>query len=868
MPFVLALDQGTTSSRAIVFDQGGGVRGAAQAEFRQIFPQPGWVEHDAMEIWATQSGVMHEALVKAGVAPREVVAVGITNQRETTVLWERATGRPIANAIVWQDRRTAPMCDELRAAGHAPTFAAKTGLVLDAYFSGTKLRWLLDNVPGARARAARGELAFGTIDAWLIWQLTGGAVHATDPSNASRTLLFDIHKGEWDDELLRLLDVPREVLPSIVSSSGVCGETRIDGVRVPIAGIAGDQQAALFGQACLDAGLAKNTYGTGCFLLLNTGAKAVASRNNLLTTVAWKRDGRLDYALEGSVFIGGAVVQWLRDGLQIIRHASEVEALARSVPDNGGVFLVPAFAGLGAPHWDAYARGAIFGLTRGATGAHLARAALEAIALSSADVLDAMQKDAGITLSELRVDGGATANDLLDADPGRRARRSGRAAQGAGDDGARRRVSRGARDRLLAQRRRPARQLEGRPPLRADAAARARGGAARRVGEGGGTDEGVGVAVAPAALRRTRCSRRATRSRTAVTPTRRWRGTRRRARACPDHPRVPLNVGQRVARARPSRRRGDHADSRRSSAPANAAARFNLGSLYVAQSKLDAAESAFRAALDLDPTMAEAAVALAAVLDARGRSAEAEQALKRAIAQRPDYAGARFNLAQLYDRQHRCDEAEAMLASIDHGALRARARCWGAGRDLSQDGPPRAGEPGFPGSDARGSCRRRHRERAVVLAQLPQRFEPRRRVSRTRADRRVDRRSGRTALYVVERAVDRRTASSDRLRVGRLHPAPGRAIPCAGARTSRSRQPSTFTVSRITPRPTTSRASSGTTPRIGTSSPVTTTATVARPHSRIWESTSSSTFPDTRRAIGSACSRVAQRRCRRLGSGT
>jgi glycerol kinase len=413
MPFVLALDQGTTSSRAIVFDQGGGVRGVAQAEFRQIFPQPGWVEHDAIEIWATQSGVMREALVKAGVAARDVAAIGITNQRETTVLWDRSTGRPIANAIVWQDRRTAPMCDELRAAGHAPTLAAKTGLVLDAYFSGTKLKWLLDNVPGARARADKGELAFGTVDAWLIWQLTEGRVHATDPSNASRTLLFDIHKGDWDDELLRLLDVPRKVLPSIVPSSGVCGATRIDGAAVPIAGIAGDQQAALFGQACLDAGLAKNTYGTGCFMLLNTGTKAVASRNNLLTTVAWKRDGRLDYALEGSVFVGGAVVQWLRDGLQIIRSASDVEALARSVPNNGGVFLVPAFVGLGAPHWDAYARGAIFGLTRGATGAHLARAALESIALQSADVLDAMQKDAGITLAELRVDGGAAANDLL-----------------------------------------------------------------------------------------------------------------------------------------------------------------------------------------------------------------------------------------------------------------------------------------------------------------------------------------------------------------------------------------------------------------------------------------------------------------------
>jgi glycerol kinase len=413
MAFALALDQGTTSSRAIVFDRSGGVRATAQQEFRQIFPQPGWVEHDPTEIWATQSGVMHEALAKAGIAARDVAAIGITNQRETTVVWERATGRPIANAIVWQDRRTAPMCDELRAAGHAATFAAKTGLVLDAYFSGTKLRWLLDHVPGARARAAAGELAFGTIDSWLVWQLTAGGVHATDPSNASRTLLFDIHTGEWDGELLALLDIPREVLPAVVPSSGVCAEFALDGARVPIAGIAGDQQAALFGQACFDPGMAKNTYGTGCFMLLNTGRQAVSSRNNLVTTVAWERDGLVDYALEGSVFIGGAVVQWLRDGLQIIRSAADVEALARSVPDNGGVYFVPAFAGLGAPHWDAYARGAVFGLTRGVTGAHLARAALESIAFQSVDVLDAMQKDAGVALTELRVDGGATANDLL-----------------------------------------------------------------------------------------------------------------------------------------------------------------------------------------------------------------------------------------------------------------------------------------------------------------------------------------------------------------------------------------------------------------------------------------------------------------------
>ena len=413
MRCILALDQGTTSSRAIVFDEAGGIRGSAQQEFRQIFPQPGWVEHDATEIWATQSGVMHEALAKAGVTARDVAAIGITNQRETTVVWERATGRPIANAIVWQDRRTAPLCDELRTSGKATLIAEKTGLVIDAYFSGTKLKWLLDNVPGARERALRGELAFGTIDSWLIFQLTGGAAHVTDASNASRTLLFDIRRGEWDDELLGLLDVPRSVLPQVVASSGVCAETLLDGVSVPIAGIAGDQQAALFGQACLAPGLAKNTYGTGCFLLMNTGTNAVASRNNLVTTVAWKRGDTLDYALEGSVFIAGAVVQWLRDGLQIIRSASDVEPLAASVEESGGVYFVPAFAGLGAPHWDAYARGSVFGLTRGTTGGHLARAALESIAFQSADVLDAMQKDAGITLSELRVDGGATANDLL-----------------------------------------------------------------------------------------------------------------------------------------------------------------------------------------------------------------------------------------------------------------------------------------------------------------------------------------------------------------------------------------------------------------------------------------------------------------------
>jgi glycerol kinase len=377
-----------------------------------LFPQPGWVEHDPMEIWASQSGVMAEVVAKAAIAPADVAAIGITNQRETTLLWERSTGRPVANAIVWQDRRTAPLCDELRASGHEATFTRKTGLVLDAYFSGTKLKWLLDHVPNARWRAERGELVFGTVDSWLIWNLSGG-VHVTDPSNASRTLMFDIHSGEWDDELLRLLDVPRALLPQVVASSGVCAQAALAGATVPIAGIAGDQQAALFGQACLEPGLAKNTYGTGCFLLLNTGRSAVRSQNHLLSTVAWRRGTTTDYALEGSVFIAGAVVQWLRDGLKIIRSAAEVEALAASVPDNGGVYLVPAFAGLGAPHWDSYARGAIFGLTRGATAGHLARAALEAIAFQSAEVLRAMESDAGLKLSELRVDGGATMNNLL-----------------------------------------------------------------------------------------------------------------------------------------------------------------------------------------------------------------------------------------------------------------------------------------------------------------------------------------------------------------------------------------------------------------------------------------------------------------------
>ena len=394
MPYVIALDQGTTSSRAIVFDRSGAIRATAQREFRQHFPRPGWVEHDPEEIWATQSAVLTDALAEAGVGARDIAAIGITNQRETTVVWDRATGRPIAPAIVWQDRRTAPMCESLAADGHAATFARKTGLVLDAYFSGTKLRWILDQVPGARERARRGELAFGTIDTWLVWQLTGGASHVTDPSNASRTLLFDIHRGDWDEELLRLLDVPREVLPRVVPSSGVCGTAMIDGTAVPIAGLAGDQQAALFGQACHESGLAKNTYGTGCFVLLNTGTRAVASANRLLTTVAWSIGGRTEYALEGSVFIGGAVVQWLRDGLGLIRTASEVEALAASVPDTGGVHLVPAFAGLGAPHWDPYARGAVFGLTRGSTDLHRTRAS-QAVPRSLRGAVAPGEADAG-----------------------------------------------------------------------------------------------------------------------------------------------------------------------------------------------------------------------------------------------------------------------------------------------------------------------------------------------------------------------------------------------------------------------------------------------------------------------------------------
>jgi len=413
MKHILALDQGTTSSRAIVFDHSGSVVSTAQREFRQIFPKPGWVEHDANEIWATQLQTAQEAIAKAGVTAADIAAIGITNQRETTLLWDRTTGTPVHNAIVWQDRRTAAACDRLKARGLAPVIRRKTGLVVDAYFSGTKLEWLLRNVPGARAKAKAGALAFGTVDSWLVWNLTGGRVHVTDPSNASRTMLFNLRTGDWDEELLRIFGVPRSVLPAVGSSSEVYGETTLFGGAVPIAGIAGDQQAALFGQACTQPGMVKNTYGTGCFMLMNTGTKPIASRNNLLTTVAWRVGNRTEYALEGSIFIAGAVVQWLRDGLGIIKSSPEVESLAAQVSDTHGVYLVPAFAGLGAPHWDQYARGLVAGITRGTTAAHLARAALEGIAFQVADVLRSMEADARIKLKQLRVDGGACANNLL-----------------------------------------------------------------------------------------------------------------------------------------------------------------------------------------------------------------------------------------------------------------------------------------------------------------------------------------------------------------------------------------------------------------------------------------------------------------------
>ena len=415
MSYILALDQGTTSSRAIVFDKHGNIAGVAQQEFKQYFPQPGWVEHDASEIWQSQLRVMNDAINEGRLTSDDIAAIGITNQRETTVVWDRKTGQPICNAIVWQDRRTATRCDKLKSAGHAETIRLKTGLVLDAYFSGTKVQWILDQVEGARDRAQRGELAFGTIDSWLVWNLTEGKVHITDVSNASRTLLYNIHTGEWDDELLALLDVPREMLPTVRSSSEVYGYTSGHQTltEVPIAGIAGDQQAALFGQMCTEPGMVKNTYGTGCFMLMNTGNQAIKSNNNLLTTVAWKIGDQTEYALEGSIFVAGAVVQWLRDELGLFETSDQIEALAESVPDNGGVYLVPAFAGLGAPHWDPYARGLMIGISRGTSKSHIARAALEGIAYQVVDVLDAMQSDSHIPLTELRVDGGASANNLL-----------------------------------------------------------------------------------------------------------------------------------------------------------------------------------------------------------------------------------------------------------------------------------------------------------------------------------------------------------------------------------------------------------------------------------------------------------------------
>jgi len=415
LAFILALDQGTTSSRAILFDGAGAIHAVAQREFRQIFPQSGWVEHNPAEIWQSQHAAAQEVFSKARVSTSEVAAIGITNQRETAIIWDRRTGEPIHNAIVWQDRRTAGFCDQLKRDGHLAAVQQKTGLVIDAYFSGSKIRWLLENVPGARPRAERGELAFGTVDSWLLWKLTGGAIHATDASNASRTMLYNIHTRQWDDELLRLLNVPRAILPAVRSSSEVYGQTAagIFDRPIPIAGIAGDQQAALFGQTCFSRGLAKNTYGTGCFMLMNIGTEPISSRHKLLTTVAWDIGGQFEYALEGSVFIGGAVVQWLRDGLEMIQSAAEIESLAASVPDSGGVYIVPAFAGLGAPHWDQYARGTITGITRGTSRAHFARAALECIAFQVADILDVMREDSGVQMAELRVDGGAAANDLM-----------------------------------------------------------------------------------------------------------------------------------------------------------------------------------------------------------------------------------------------------------------------------------------------------------------------------------------------------------------------------------------------------------------------------------------------------------------------
>ena len=414
-PYILALDQGTSSSRAIVFDHAGNARAVAQKEFTQYFPKPGWVEHDPREIWSSQAGVIAEVIAELGINGLDIAAIGITNQRETTIVWDADTGDPVCNAIVWQDRRTSDYCDCLKARGLADRIRRKTGLLIDAYFSGTKIRWILENIPGAREKAEAGKLRFGTVDTWLVWNLTRGEKHVTDVSNASRTMLFNIHTLRWDEELLELLDIPASMMPQMCSSSEIYGHTKttIFAHRVPIAGIAGDQQAALFGQMCTEPGSVKNTYGTGCFLLMNTGPQPILSRNNLLTTVAWKVDGKVSYALEGSIFVGGSVVQWLRDGLGIIRSSSEVEALASTVPDHGGVYFVPALTGMGAPWWDPYAKGCLYGITRGTTAAHIARAALEGIAFQTMDIVGAMEKDAGVKLSELKVDGGASRNNLL-----------------------------------------------------------------------------------------------------------------------------------------------------------------------------------------------------------------------------------------------------------------------------------------------------------------------------------------------------------------------------------------------------------------------------------------------------------------------
>lgn len=413
--YILALDQGTSSSRAIVFDGHGRTKAVSQKEFTQIFPKPGWVEHNPMEIWSSQASVIAEAITSIDINGLNIAAIGITNQRETTIVWDAETGTPVYNAIVWQDRRTSEYCDSLKKDGRTDLIRSKTGLIIDAYFSATKIRWILENVPGARQKAEEGRLRFGTVDTWLIWMLTRGEVHVTDVSNASRTMLFNIHTLEWDRELLALFDIPASMMPQVKSSSEVYGYTKttLFAHEVPIAGIAGDQQAALFGQMCTEPGSVKNTYGTGCFMLMNSGERPIMSSNNLLTTIAWKIGDKVSYALEGSIFVAGSVVQWLRDGLGIIKSSSEVEELAASVPDNGGVYFVPALTGLGAPHWDQYAKGSIYGISRGTTAAHIARAALEGIAFQTMDIVNAMQKDAGITLKELKVDGGASRNNLL-----------------------------------------------------------------------------------------------------------------------------------------------------------------------------------------------------------------------------------------------------------------------------------------------------------------------------------------------------------------------------------------------------------------------------------------------------------------------